>query len=177
MSQGLFTALLALTVVERLVEMGVSRRNVAWSLERGGREFGFGHFPAMVALHAAFLVACGAEVWLLDRVFVPWLGVPMLVIALGCQGLRWWVIRTLGPRWNTRVLVVPGLPRITAGPFRWLRHPNYAAVVVEGVALPLIHGAWISALGFSVLNAALLRVRIRVEEDALAWMVQQEAAS
>ena len=173
MSQVLYTALLGATVVERLVEMLVSRRNAAWSVARGGREFGRGHFPAMVSLHAGFLVSCGAEVWLADRVFVPWLGWPMLAIALSCQALRWWVIRTLGPRWNTRVIVVPGLPRVTAGPFRWLRHPNYAAVVTEGVALPLVHSAYVSALVFSLLDAALLRARVRVEDEALGWMEQQ----
>lgn len=89
------------------------------------------------------------------------------------QGLRWWCIATLGPRWNTRILVVPGLPPVRSGPYRWLDHPNYVAVVVEGLALPLAGGAWRTAAGFGVLNAALLRVRVRAEEQALAWAEQQ----
>lgn len=97
----------------------------------------------------------------------------MLVLVLASQALRWWCIATLGRRWNTRIVVVPGLPRITTGPYRWLRHPNYVAVVVEGFALPLVGLAWVTALVFTVLNAALLRVRIREEDAALATLVPE----
>ncbi len=172
----LYLGLIAVTALERLVEVRVSLRNAAWSFARGGTEHGREHYPFMVVLHTGFLVGCALEVWLLDRPFLPWLGWPMLAIALGCQGLRWWVIRTLGPRWNTRVIIVPGLPRIVDGPFRWLNHPNYLAVVLEGIALPLIHSAWITAVTFTALNAALLAVRIRVEERALAEMVKTNKA-
>jgi methyltransferase len=92
----------------------------------------------------------------------------MLAVVLAAQVLRWWCITTLGPQWNTRVIVVPGLERVAGGPYRWVPHPNYVAVVVEGFALPLVHTAWITALVFTVLNAALLRTRIKVENDALA---------
>jgi methyltransferase len=166
----LYTLFMGGTALERLVEVAVSRRNAAWSLARGGREFGQGHFPAMVALHTAFLFACPAEVWLLDRPFIPWLGWPLLGLALAAQGLRWWCITTLGPRWNTRVIIVPDLPRITGGPYRFIRHPNYVVVVSEGLILPLIHSAWITALAFTLLNAWLLTVRIRCEEQALATL-------
>ena len=81
-----------------------------------------------------------------DRPFIPWLGWSMLVLVVLAQALRWWCIRTLGVRWNTRVIVVPGLPLVTGGPYRWLRHPNYVAVVVEGIALPLVHTAWVTAV-------------------------------
>jgi methyltransferase len=104
----------------------------------------------------------------LHRPFLPALGWPMLVIVVAAQGLRWWCIATLGRQWNTRVVVIPGAPRITSGPYRFVSHPNYVAVVAEGVALPLVHTAWITALLFSVLNAALLRTRIKVENAALA---------
>jgi methyltransferase len=87
---------------------------------------------------------------------------------VAAQGLRWWCITTLGRQWNTRVVVVPGAPRVTGGPYGFIRHPNYVAVVAEGIALPLVHGAWITALVFTVLNAALLRTRITTENDALA---------
>lgn len=171
-SLALYYGLLALTALERLAELRVSKRNAAWSFAQGGVERGREHYPVMVVLHTGFLVGCALEPWLLDRPFLPWLGLPMLALAAACQGLRWWVIRTLGPRWNTRVIIVPGLPRITGGPFRWLKHPNYLAVVLEGIALPLIHGAWLTALVFTVLNAALLAVRVRCEERALAEMVR-----
>jgi methyltransferase len=92
----------------------------------------------------------------------------MLVLAIGSQALRWWCISTLGRRWNTRVIVVPGLPLVDRGPYRFLSHPNYVAVVVEGVALPLVHAAWITATVFTLANAALLGVRLRVENTALS---------
>ena len=162
-----YVALVLLVGVERLAELVVSRRNAAWSMARGGREYGGGHYPAMVVLHTGLLVGAVAEVALADRPFLPWLGWPMLAVVLAAQGLRWWCITTLGHRWNTRVLVVPGLPLVASGPYAWLRHPNYVAVVAEGLALPLVHSAWVSALVFTVLNAALLRVRIRIEDNAL----------
>lgn len=164
-----FDLLVALTAVERLAELVVSARNARWSFARGGVESGRGHFPAMVALHTGLLVACVVEVHAADRPFLPWLGWPALVLVLASQGLRWWCIATLGPRWNTRVIVVPGLPLVHRGPYRWLSHPNYVAVVVEGLALPLVHTAWVTALGFTVLNAVLLLgFRIPAEERALA---------
>lgn len=163
-----YAVLVVAVGLERLAELVVSARNARWSFARGGVESGVGHFPAMVALHTALLVACVAEVWLADRPWLPWLGVPMLALALGSQALRWWCIASLGPRWNTRVIVVPGLALVARGPYRWLRHPNYVAVVVEGVALPLVHTAWLTALTFTLLNAVLLlRFRIPAEEQAL----------
>lgn len=163
-----YTALVLAVGLERVAELVVSTRNARWSFARGGVESGAGHFPAMVALHTALLVSCLVEVYVADRPFLPWLGWPMLALTLGSQALRWWCIASLGPRWNTRVIVVPGLPLVTRGPYRWLRHPNYVAVVVEGFALPLVHTAWVTALGFTVLNAILLaRFRIPAEERAL----------
>lgn len=170
MSPVLYTAFIALVGVERLVELVVSKRNAAWSFARGGTEHGREHFPFMVVLHTGFLVGCVAEVWLLGRVFSPWIGFPMLALALLTQVLRWWCITTLGPRWNTRVIIVPGLPRVTGGPYRFLSHPNYVAVVLEGIALPMIHGAWLTALVFSALDGILLWRRITVEERALDAM-------
>jgi len=171
-SAAAYTALILLVGVERLAELVLSRRNLRWSRQRGGVEIGAGHYPAMVALHSALLLGCLAEVWLLDRPFVPALGWPMLVVALAAQGLRWWCISTLGPQWNTRIVVVPGAGRVSVGPYRYLSHPNYLAVVLEGIALPLIHTAWLTAVTFSVLNAALLSVRIRSESTALAMLGQ-----
>jgi methyltransferase len=163
-----FVLLVVAVAVERLAELVVSRRNLAWSLARGGSEHGTGHWPFMVALHTGLLVAAVVEVAVADRPFLPWLGWPMLALVLASQTLRWWCIRTLGPRWNTRVVVVPGLPLVNRGPYRVLAHPNYMAVVVEGLALPLVHTAWVTAVVFTALNLPLLRVRIRAEEAALA---------
>jgi methyltransferase len=165
-----YTALIAAVGVERLAEMVVARRNAAWSFARGGVESGRGHWPVMVVLHVGLLVGALAEVWLLDRPFVPWLGWPMLALVLGAQALRWWCIGTLGRQWNARVIVVPGARRVTSGPYRWMRHPNYVAVVVEGFALPLVHSAWVTAAVFSLANAVLLTVRLRDEERALAHL-------
>ncbi|MFG2867238.1 isoprenylcysteine carboxyl methyltransferase family protein [Streptomyces sp. NPDC048338] len=163
-----YAVLILLVIAERFAELAVARRNGAWSRARGAREYGAGHYPTMVALHTALLAGCLVEPWVADRPFLPLLGWPALALALAAQGLRWWCIGTLGPRWHTRVLIVPDLPLVTSGPYRYLRHPNYVAVVVEGVALPLVHTAWITALGFSLLNAALLATRIRCENSALA---------
>lgn len=166
-SQGWFTLLVVAVALERLAEVRVARRNAAWSFAHGGVETGRGHWPVMVALHVGLLVACLVEVWGADPPFLPWLGWTMLALVVAAQALRWWCIRALGPQWNARVIVVPGLPRVTSGPYRWARHPNYVAVVVEGFALPLVHSAWVTAVAFSVLNAALLRVRLADEHRAL----------
>ncbi|OEJ93336.1 isoprenylcysteine carboxyl methyltransferase family protein [Streptomyces thermolilacinus] len=171
-------ALLVLAVaVERGAELVVARRNARWSLARGAAESGRRHYPVMVALHTGLLVGCVAEVWLAGRPFDPLLGWTMLALVVAAQALRWWCVVTLGPRWNTRVLVVPGLPLVAGGPYRWLRHPNYVAVVVEGLALPLVHGAWVTATVFTLANAVLLAVRVRCEEAALRWAAPGTAAS
>lgn len=166
-----FTLVVALVGVERLAEMVVAKRNAAWSFARGGIETGRGHWPFMVVLHLGLLVGAVAEVWLADRPFIPWLGWPMLALLIAAQALRWWCIATLGRQWNARVIVVPGSARVTSGPYRWFRHPNYVAVVVEGIALPLLHTAWVTALVFTLLNAVVLTLRLRAEERALDSLV------
>ena len=165
-----FTILVALVGVERVAELVVSTRNAAWSKERGGVETGLGHYPFMVVLHTGFLVAMLVEA-VVRRPDVPAaLAWSMLLAVVAAQALRWWCIATLGRRWNTRVIVVPGLSPVRSGPYRWLSHPNYVAVVVEGVALPLVHASWVTALVFTVANAALLTVRLRAENAALATL-------
>jgi methyltransferase len=166
-SEVWYTLLIALVGLERLAELVVAKRNLSWSLARGGRESGFWHYPFMVVLHTGLLAGCLLEVWLGNRSFLPALGWPMLVLVIASQALRWWCIRTLGHQWNTRIVVVPALPRVTGGPYRLLSHPNYVAVIVEGFALPLVHTAWVTAIVFSVLNGGLLKVRIRAENVAL----------
>ena len=160
-----YTLLIAAVAVERVAELVVSQRNLKWSRQHGGVEFGARHYPVMVVLHTALLVACLFEA--AHRAFIPALGWPMLALVVAAQMLRWWCIITLGHQWNTRVVVVPDASRISGGPYRFLPHPNYVAVVIEGIALPLVHSAWITALVFTALNAALLRTRISVENRAL----------
>lgn len=167
-SETLFTLLVVAVGLERVAELVVSNRNAAWSLARGGVETGRGHYPFMVVLHTGLLLGALVEVWLRRPDVPPLLAWSMLVLVVAAQALRWWCITTLGRQWNTRVIVVPGAPRVTGGPYRWIPHPNYVAVVVEGVALPLVHAAWITALAFTVLNAALLATRVRAEDAALA---------
>jgi methyltransferase len=165
----LYVAFVLATGGERIYELVVSKRNAAAAFARGGVEYGQRHFPWMVALHTGLLLSCIAEVVLLQRPFIPWLGWPMLVIAIACQAARYWIIASLGAQWNTRVIVVPGAGRVAdRGLYRWFSHPNYVIVAVEGIALPLVHTAWITAIAFTVLNAILLLgFRIPTENRAL----------
>jgi methyltransferase len=175
MARWLVLAVLA----ERAVELLVSSRNARRLRSQGAVEAGRGHYPAMVAFHAALLLACVAEPALLPG---PWPAPAALsagAAVLLAQGLRWWAVATLGGRWTTRVLVLPGAPPVRSGPYRWLRHPNYLAVAVEVLALPLATGAWRTALVATALDAVLLRVRIRAEERALGegfWQPLERAA-
>jgi methyltransferase len=171
----LLHAYLFLLVAERLVEQAVSRRNARRLLAAGGVEAGRGHYPAMVAFHTLFLAAAFAEpllwgpAWI--RAWPPAAAVGCLALALLAQALRWWAVASLRGRWTTRVIALPGAAPETGGPYRWLRHPNYLAVVVELLCVPLIGGAVVTALAGSLGNALLLRVRIPAEEQALgaAW--------
>ena len=155
--------------IERLAELVVAKRNAEWSFAQGGKEFGRPHYRVMVVLHTALLLGCVIEPWALHRPFIPWLGWPMVAVLVGSQGLRWWCVSSLGPRWNTRVIVLPHEPLVRRGPYRLMHHPNYVAVVVEGVALPMVHTAWLTAVCFTLANAALLTVRLRVENSVLGY--------
>jgi methyltransferase len=166
-SQQLFTILILIVGIERLAELFVATRNARWSRSRGGIESGAEHYPFMVLLHIALLAGPLIEMHVFDRPFVPLLGWPMLLLVIGAQVLRWWCIAVLGKQWNTRVIVIPGLTLVQRGPYRWLKHPNYVAVVIEGIALPLVHSNWIVAVGFTALNAFILRARLRIENEAL----------
>lgn len=153
---------LALVTLERGAELVWAQRNTRRLLARGAREEGARHYPLIVALHAAWL----AGLWLLAwnrAVSIPWLAVFVVL-----QAGRLWVLATLGERWTTRIIVLPGESLVRRGPYRWLRHPNYVVVAGEIVALPLAFGLYPYALAFSVLNAAVLYLRIRAEEQALA---------
>jgi len=175
-SVALYLGLVAAVAIERLVEFVVSTRNARRALARGGHEAeSRGFYAAMVGVHAGFLVAAPLEVVVLGRRFVPALGWPMFGLVCGAMALRYWAIATLGERWNTRVVVVPGDPVVTSGPYRYVRHPNYLAVVVEMFALPLVHGAWLTAAVFSAADAVLLARRIAHEEAALTRHTDYQA--
>src|ERR1700727_298694 len=172
-----FCVLLALIACERLAELVVSARHANALLRRGGTEYGFGHFPVMIALHVGLIAGCVLEPLLGHRPFIPALGWPMLVVTVGANGLRWWCIATLGERWTARVIVLPGAPLVRSGPYRWFAHPNYVAVIIEGAALPLAGSAWLTALTFTVLKPPLLTVRMRCETRALAAAATPQATS
>jgi len=166
-SRWAYTALIALLALERLFELILSRRNARRAFAKGAVEVGRADFRVMAALHAAFLIACPLEVWLLRRPFPGIFGWGFLLAAVLAQSLRYWAILTLGERWNVRIIAWPSSPPVTQGPYRYVRHPNYLAVVAEILFVPLVHGAWICAALFTAANALVLRTRIRAEESAL----------
>lgn len=155
---------LALVVIQRLGELVYAARNTRALKARGAVEHGAGHYPLIVALHAAWLVSLA--------VLVPWHTAPnwyWLSLFILLQAARIWVVASLGPYWTTRVIVLPDAKLVRRGPYRWIAHPNYIVVAAEIAALPLAFGAWQIALVFTLLNAAMLRWRIGVESAALAY--------
>lgn len=153
--------ILAFATAQRLGELVLARRNTRRLMARGAVESGAGHYPAIVALHAAWLAGLWLVAW--DRpASLPWLGIYALL-----QGLRVWTLASLGERWTTRIITLPGEPLVRRGPYRYLAHPNYLVVMGEIAVLPLVFGLPAYALIFSLLNAALLWIRIRAESSAL----------
>jgi methyltransferase len=153
--------ILGLVTAQRAGELVLSHYNTRRLIARGAVEVAPRHYPLMVAVHAAWLIS----LWVFGHE-AP-IDVAALIFYLLLQGLRFWVMRTLGPRWTTRIIVLPGQPLVKAGPYRWLSHPNYAVVAGEIAVLPLALGLpWIAVL-FTVLNSAVLFIRIRAENRAL----------
>ena len=154
--------ILAAVTLQRIAELFVSRHNTRKLLARGAIEVAPGHYPLIVAVHAAWLIS----LWVFGR------QQPVDVVALGgyfiLQGFRVWILRTLGSRWTTRIIVLPEQPLVSAGPYRFLSHPNYAVVTCEIAVLPLVLGLPRLAAVFTILNAAALAIRIRSENRALA---------
>jgi methyltransferase len=154
--------LVGLVIVQRLVELVLARRNAHHLLANGGVESGAKHYPLFILLHGGWLLA------LLILVPPDSPANPALVsLFIVLQGLRVWIIASLGAHWTTRVIVIPGKPLVRRGPYRWIRHPNYLVAAAEIAVLPLVFAAWTIALVFSFLNTALLTWRIRVENEAL----------
>lgn len=160
---SLFHFVLGLVVLQRLAELALAQRNTRRLLAKGAVEVGRGHYPLIVALHAAWLAALALTVP--AEAPASW---PLLGFFLVLQAARVWVIASLGPYWTTRIVTLTAAPLVRRGPYRWLRHPNYLVVVLEIAVLPLAFGAVWIALVFSLLNAVLLWHRIRVEAEALA---------
>jgi methyltransferase len=166
LSIAFLVSAVCLVAVQRLLELRLARRNEKRARARGAVERGGGHYPLIVGLHTLWLLSTLVEGLARGPEF-PVYWPAALAAFLLVQPLRYWAILSLGESWNTRILVVPGAKPVASGPYRFLRHPNYVVVVVEMLAFPLIFGAWATALVFSILNAAVLRVRIREEDRAL----------
>ncbi len=167
MTRVLFTALCALVAAQRLLEVRTSRRHQAALVARGGREHARRQMPWMIAMHAGWLVAAPLEVWLAGRPFQPVVALVAGGLFVTGQLVRRAARRALGPRWTVRVITLPGEALVSDGPFAAVQHPNYLGVALEIAALPLLHGAWITAVVFSALNALMMAFRIPAEERAL----------
>ena len=154
--------ILACVTLQRLSELVIAKRNTAALRAQGAVEVGAAHYPVMVLLHTGWLLGLWWFGWSAN---VVW---PLMALYIALQGIRVWILTTLGRRWTTRVLFVPGEQLVAKGPYRFLRHPNYALVLAEIPLLPLALGLGWFALVFGVLNAAMLAWRISVEEKALA---------
>mgnify|MGYP001394824063 CR=1 FL=1 len=162
-----YLALLVLVAIGRFVELGISRRNQRELQKQGVRKITEPHFRWMVLLHGGVLAAAAIEVVTLHRPLIPALAISMGALFLLANLLRWWVIRTLAGHWNVEVMTSSQVGVVTFGPYRWVRHPNYAAVVIELFALPMIHAAWITALAGTAVNLEILRRRLNVEDAVL----------
>jgi methyltransferase len=159
---GISIALLVLVMAQRLAELVIAKRNTAALMASGGVEHGAAHYPLIVLMHAAWLVG----LWLFAAGLEP--DLPLAALYLALQAFRIWTLVSIGSRWTTRIIVVPGETLVAKGPYRFMRHPNYAVVVAEILVLPLVFGLHLYALIFSLLNAGMLAIRISAEERALA---------
>src|SRR4029077_15846449 len=162
-----YLSLLVLVGIGRLAELGISRRNQRQLEKQGVRKIPEPHFRWLVYLDGGVLVCAGAEVLILHRPLIPALAIPMAMLFVLANLLRWWVIRTLAGHWNVEVMEAARVGVVRSGPYRWVRPPNYVAVVVEIFSLPMIHTAWITAIAGTLIDLEILRRRIRVEDGFL----------
>jgi len=163
----LFLILLFGVAAMRIFELRISKKHQQEITARGGCKVKDPVFRWMAMFHTVVLIAAGAEVVFLHRPLIPALALPMIALFIFANIVRWWVIRTLGEHWNVQVMDSTRLGVITTGPFRYVRHPNYAAVFVEMIALPLIHSAWITALAGAIAHTIVLTRRLSTEERVL----------
>ena len=171
-SRVIFTIIVALEAGERIFELVLSERNARRTLGRGGVEHAQPIHWLVVVFQTAWIVAAPLEVWLLDRPWVPALAVITGVLLIAGMILRYWAVTTLGDRWNTRVITVPGETPVTTGPYRFFRHPNYVAAYVELFALPLFHCAWLTAAVLGTANLILIKIKSRAEDKALGRVTE-----
>jgi len=162
-----YLGLLVVVGIGRLGELAISRRNQRKLEKQGVRKIPEPHFRWMVIVHASVLIASAAEVLLLDRPFIPALAVAMGILFVLANVLRWWVIRTLAEHWNVEVMASSRVGVVSTGPYKWVRHPNYVAVVAELFTLPMIHTAWITAIAGTLADLEILRRRVHVEDTML----------
>lgn len=162
----LFFIIISIIVLQRLIELFVARRNEKWMRSQGAFEVGATHYPIMVTMHITFFIAILLEVVVLERILSPF-WILLLGIFLIMQTARIWCLRSLGKFWNTKIIILPGAAVVRRGPYRWVRHPNYLIVTIELLVLPLLFGAYFTAILYSLLNAWMLSVRIPAEEKAL----------
>ncbi|KAA0964833.1 isoprenylcysteine carboxyl methyltransferase [Sporosarcina sp. ANT_H38] len=162
----IFFIVISIVIIQRLVELVVAKRNEKWMRSQGAFEAGAAHYPIMVSMHIAFFISLLAEDFLFDR-SVSSVWILFLVIFLVAQVARIWCLASLGKFWNTKIIILPGADVVQKGPYKWVRHPNYIIVTTELLVLPLMFGAYITAIIFTLLNAWMLSVRIPAEEKAL----------
>lgn len=168
----MFELLMLLLLFQRVTELLLCRRNRKRLFARGGIEYGQEHYPAMVAIHSLFYISLIIEYTFASKGWNPYW--PFwLAVLLSAEALRIWVFASLGPYWNTRIVLVPGADIVKKGPYRFIRHPNYVVVVLEVLSIPMLCGAYWTAVVFSILNLWILRVRIRAEEKALSAQLPQ----
>ncbi|USK36316.1 hypothetical protein LIT25_16790 [Bacillus sp. F19] len=162
----MFYLFLIIIIVQRVSELFIAKRNETHMKSMGGEEHGGEHYPLIVAVHLLFLLSFTLEVMIFNKEISP-LWMMILPIILITQVIRYWAVFSLGPFWNTKIIIVPGLEVVAKGPYRFMRHPNYLVVAVEILFLPILFQAYATAILFTVLNAAILSIRIPAEENAL----------
>ncbi|WP_172371924.1 isoprenylcysteine carboxyl methyltransferase family protein [Sporosarcina jiandibaonis] len=162
----LFYIIIAIVIIQRLIELMIAKRNEKWMRSQGAFEAGAGHYPIMVAMHMAFFISLVIEVLVIDRP-LSLLWIPLLSLFLIAQLARVWCLTSLGKFWNTKIIILPGVDVVKKGPYKFIRHPNYVIVATELLVLPLIFSAYFTAIVFSLLNIWMLSVRIPIEENAL----------
>ncbi|MEX2104128.1 MAG: isoprenylcysteine carboxylmethyltransferase family protein [Bacilli bacterium] len=168
-----YSLLISFVITQRLVELTIAKRNAKHIEALGGFEVGKSHYKYIVLLHISFFIILTAEVIGFHTLLLSWWLIPFSIFLMA-QGLRIWCIRSLGPFWNTRIYIVPGAKPVNKGPYKYLRHPNYVVVGIELLSIPLIFNAYFTAIFISILNAAILSIRIRTEEHALKHVTAYE---
>lgn len=158
--------IISFVILQRIVELFFAKRNERWMKARGAKEYGQDHYKAMVLIHTLFFLSLITEVLLLKKT-VSSLWPTFIFLFIAAQMARIWVITSLGKYWNTKIIVLPGIEVVAKGPFKYVKHPNYLIVTIELLVIPLLFGAYVTAIVFFILNQIILRVRIPVEEKAL----------